>query len=255
MALTTSFGRSGRQKPLLGAQLDLSHPLARGLIGCWLFNENAGTSCFDLSASRKPGTFIGTPTWVGGQFGQAIKNNGTDSYVKMPLEGWALTNLTVSFWAYLVDDNSRFQWGEIVSSQTPFILFRTGNIWYVNAGNRITLTLSSSTWLHLAVTYDAVTWRFYVNGIEKGTYSGGTTYQVLSEDLYFGNGYNTFTASSFDAPRVYNRALSAAEVMWLYTEPFAGISQPTYRRWVIPSVAAYERYLLEDGSGCYLTET
>lgn len=45
-----------RTKPPLGALLNRSHPLTRGLINCFLFNERAGLTAYDLARSLT-GTF------------------------------------------------------------------------------------------------------------------------------------------------------------------------------------------------------
>src|SRR5262249_46821394 len=50
------------QKPPLGALLRRSHPMARDIMHCWLFNEGAGTSVLDLVSGVR-GT-IDTPSAV-----------------------------------------------------------------------------------------------------------------------------------------------------------------------------------------------
>lgn len=53
-------------KPPLGSRIDWGHPLASGLVGCWLFNENGGGLVYDL-ASDNVGTFSANastyPSW------------------------------------------------------------------------------------------------------------------------------------------------------------------------------------------------
>ena len=36
-------------RPTFPAQLNMAHPLARGLVGCWLLNEEGGLRAFDSS--------------------------------------------------------------------------------------------------------------------------------------------------------------------------------------------------------------
>ena len=53
------------EKPMYGVLLNTRHPLARGLVGCWLFNEGGGNTVFDLSDNFKHGTFgAEAPSWV-----------------------------------------------------------------------------------------------------------------------------------------------------------------------------------------------
>ena len=49
-------------KPGRGIQLNRAHPLARGLVGCWLFNEGTGNKVFDLSLDGNEGT-INNGSW------------------------------------------------------------------------------------------------------------------------------------------------------------------------------------------------
>lgn len=51
------------QKPPIGIQLNRSHTLANGLVGCWVMNEMTGSVVFDLSNNDSDGTNIGT-AWV-----------------------------------------------------------------------------------------------------------------------------------------------------------------------------------------------
>ena len=50
-------------KPQLGVQLNHKHPLARGLIGCWMMNESSGNLVADSSPERHNGTNSGA-SWI-----------------------------------------------------------------------------------------------------------------------------------------------------------------------------------------------
>src|SRR5271169_7083959 len=60
-------------KPVFGTPINLAHPLAQGLTGCWLINENAGTILYD-SIERNNITLSGSPlpTWTSGVYGSAL---------------------------------------------------------------------------------------------------------------------------------------------------------------------------------------
>jgi len=65
-------------KPTRGIRLNKSHPLARGLVGCWLFNEGSGGQVYDLSGNGGDGTITGA-VWSAGKFGSALDfDGGTD---------------------------------------------------------------------------------------------------------------------------------------------------------------------------------
>src|SRR3990167_7263966 len=42
----------GKVKPVVGSQINWGHPLAKGLVGCWLMNERGGRKIIDLSKKR-----------------------------------------------------------------------------------------------------------------------------------------------------------------------------------------------------------
>jgi len=67
----------GQTKPLPGAQIDWGHPLAQGLVGCWLNNEMAGARAGDIMGLR-PLT-LNSASWSNGQlkFSGSSPSNAT----------------------------------------------------------------------------------------------------------------------------------------------------------------------------------
>ena len=77
--------------------------------------------------------------------------------------------------------------------------------------------LPIGTWTHVAVTFDGTTARFYLNGVQTG--SGSFSFGLDTEAaLHFGsddpNGGNAFNGA-LDEVRLYDKALSAAEILKL----------------------------------------
>jgi len=73
---------------MYGVLLNPYHPLARGLVGCWLFNEGGGNIVYDLSGHGNHGTLGGgtasyCPAWTVGEFGSALSFDGDDDYIEM----------------------------------------------------------------------------------------------------------------------------------------------------------------------------
>ncbi len=104
-----------------------------------------------------------------------------------------------------------------------FVVKTTNNDWYA-AGTKVdcTTNLTTNTWYHIVGTYDGSRVRCYVNGQKEGTSS-----QTLSGNIYnsgdplrFGHqvAYNIrWLDGLVDEVRLYNRALSDAEVESLYS--------------------------------------
>jgi hypothetical protein len=74
--------------------------------------------------------------------------------------------------------------------------------------------LPLNTWSHLAATYDRTTLRLYVNGTQVGSKQQANPIQTSTGSLTFGGDaiYGQFFAGRIDEVRVYNRALTAAEI-------------------------------------------
>jgi len=102
---------SGVIKPALGVQLKRDHPLAQGLVACWLLNEGSGNRAYDSSGKNNIGTISGyaspptsTDGWNPGPDGKVLlspsdavtrKIDISDSLSLRPGNG----SMTWSFWA------------------------------------------------------------------------------------------------------------------------------------------------------------
>jgi hypothetical protein len=75
--------------------------------------------------------------------------------------------------------------------------------------------LTLNAWVHLAATYDGTTQRLYVNGVQVATLASSGSIRASTGVLRIG-GNNIWTnewfAGLIDEVRVYNKALTAAEV-------------------------------------------
>lgn len=60
------------RKPLLGEQINWSHPLARGLVGVWLINEGSGGILYDATNNGLDLLESGTPDRVITEEGLAV---------------------------------------------------------------------------------------------------------------------------------------------------------------------------------------
>ena len=82
-------------------------------------------------------------------------------------------------------------------------------------------------WVHLAGVYDGTSMRLYVNGSEQATLSKSGTIKASDRPLLLGGNANTSDpqaasetlAGRVDEARLYNRALTAAEIAALAAVP------------------------------------
>jgi len=221
------------QKPLLGQQINWSHPLARGLVACWLMNEGSGNRIYDLSGNKNDGIFVGDTKWVSGETGQALKFDRAYDSVSINRDLGVYTNISISAWIKY-DNEADFK--TIVGSYSS----STPPIWFVIALNDIKLyrgnysesySLHSNIWYHVVgivegidATKDA---EIYVNGVkvvdtdniagDMGADKGNFRIGQLEQAHFFGG--------IIDEVRIWNRALSSIEVAYLYREPYAMFEQ------------------------------
>ncbi|MBI2595347.1 DUF2341 domain-containing protein [Candidatus Daviesbacteria bacterium] len=175
--------------------------LADGLVGYWKMDESSGNAS-DSSGNGTTLTNNGVTTYASGKFGNAGSFNGTTQYLNTAT---AINSIqTVSFWVNTPDTTNYFvnlinSSAYITSSSGTFTAtgFTTPSI-YVNGVLNGTLTASS--WNLVTITTGT--------GINANAFAAGLT----------NDGSNHFltNTSKMDEVRLYNRALSPAEVSQLY---------------------------------------
>ena len=93
------------------------------------------------------------------------------------------------------------------------------NWWFDDyASNSKVYAISLSGWNHLAVTKDGTAEKLYINGALVDTKTGAATFTASTFPLLIGSrtAYEEFFKNQIAQPRIYNRALTAAEVQKNY---------------------------------------
>jgi Concanavalin A-like lectin/glucanases superfamily len=220
-------------------EYDFSAPTTSGLVGWWKLDESSGTTAADSSGTGNTGTLNNSPTWISsGKINGALSFNGTSQYVGVPdaaslrLAGpW-----TVSAWVNLNALPPSSHVATISAKQASSgynnyeldvnnvngcpslsweVQFDSGGTTYRDCS---AATINTGTWYHVAATWDGTTLSLYANGALGSTATPGhipnsTSGRPLSIGSTAGSNYLNGT---LDDVRVYNRALSAAEVAGLY---------------------------------------
>ena len=212
--------------------------LQNGLVGHWTLDGPtiSGTTVKDVSGQGNNGTMVGSPAPVAGVMGQALSFNGTSQYVTLPGSiDSSLTNaITVSFWVKA--NGSSFQQDNcLVTGQ-----FLSGIVQYFVCGNWDQGGLPSNIgtgfyngsfhgfnqvgsflfgkWTYITSSYDGTTMKLYINGVLNNSGSFGIALPASTNGWYIGRRWDfvELLNGSIDDVRIYNRALSAAEVQQLY---------------------------------------
>jgi hypothetical protein len=207
------------------------------LIGYWPLDDGAGTTAVDASGGGQPGTLLNGPTWTPGRHSQALVFDGVNDYVNIaPTASQNAFPLTVAAW---IKTSSTTGIGGIVNKYVAGS-FNGYNV-FLNGGSICAWFLRSSTnyiydgggcthsssgyndnqWHHVVYVVDASGAKLYVDGAQKsslawtGAAGPTTTSQALQIGRYPGAGTSHF-GGTIDDVRVYNRALTASEVLSLY---------------------------------------
>lgn len=205
------------------------------LVGHWRFNEGVGTVAYDSSTYGNNATIYGA-TWTTGKIGSALQFNGINNYVDarnppslqitgaITLIGWIkLNNLAVS--------SGLFGRGHGLGSPGDFGYFvtyyaTTASIYFDTHSTiaRDTLHLTNAiidtNWHHIAVTWNGTTSvngkKLYIDGVLSAqSTSTISTMGIPTYNFTIGRDSNGDRPANaiIDEVKVYNRALSDAEIL------------------------------------------
>jgi glucose/arabinose dehydrogenase/PKD repeat protein len=200
-------------------------PPSTGLVGAWGFNETAGTTVADSSGNANTGTISGATRSTAGRFGGALSFDGVnDSVLVADANSLDLrTSMTLSAW---VRPTAGGGWRTVILKEQPgqlvYALYSStdnnrpsGHVYTTGdmalGGPSI---LATNTWTHLAMTWDGLTTRLYVNGTQVASGALAGTAALSASPLRIGGNsvWGEWFAGLIDEVRIYNRALNAAEI-------------------------------------------
>lgn len=212
---------------------------AVGLAGSWPLDEGSGSVVHDFSGHGNNGTISGAAQWTPGFSGTALSFDGATARVRVP-DGASLeptTQVTVTAWLRASKPVGQFAYIVAKGAQrcdaASYGLYtgpNRGLSFYVSQEGGDTFTRSPDAgsrvwdgrWHFVVGTYDGRSVRLYVDGVQVGSgapLSGNIDYDFPDNDLYLGH-YAGCTGLDFrgaiDAPQVWSRSLSAAEVLTTY---------------------------------------
>jgi glucose/arabinose dehydrogenase/PKD repeat protein len=197
-----------------------------GLVAAYGFNEGSGSTLEDLSGNGNRGTLAG-PTWAdAGRFGGALSFDGINDTVDVAdADSLDLTSaLTLEAWVKTTGGSS---WRTVVLKERPGDLAYALYARFSNGGPAGQVDFAASTakaqgsalvpadtWTHLATTYDGSNLRLYVNGTLAATTAATGGVVTSASPLRIGGNaiWGEYLGGVIDEVRVYNRALSQAEI-------------------------------------------
>jgi chitodextrinase len=208
-----------------------------GLLAAYAFNEASGSSAGDASGGGLTGTLTNGAGWGVGRNSGGLSLDGSNDYVELgnPAALQLTGSMTVSAWvnptAFPRDDAAIVS--KRTSSKIGYQLDTTVDRGTRTVGFKLTsstggtmfrygaTTLQAGTWYFVTGVYDAATSQMhvYVNGqLDDGVLLGTVTasQQNSTANVNIGRrpGSNNFNFNGrIDDVRIYNRALTAADVL------------------------------------------
>ena len=215
-------------------QLRLASALNDGLVGYWSFDGsdmnwgNSSVEATDVSGQGRNGdvTNFGQSSVVAGIAGQALRFDGVDDYVELGdnFTGIVTTTGTYSMSVWLRAGDITLYKGIVnispgaSSSDRNGISISEGALQggYYNGVSYVgnSQSIAANTWYHAVLVNTAGTVTFYINGASVTGGSAGT----LNQNNRIGHNTSGYFTGLIDEVRLYNRALSAGEVAYLYNK-------------------------------------
>jgi Concanavalin A-like lectin/glucanases superfamily/Viral BACON domain len=221
----TTPGATGSPKTI-AVTLNVTPPASASLVGAWGFNEASGTTAADSSGNGNNGTITNATHTTTGKFGGALSFNGSNAFVQVP-DANSLdltTGMTLEAWVNPTAVGTA--WRSVILKEQPANLiyalyagdskgkaaadvFTTSDI-----GLSGTTNTPLNAWTHLAATYDGANLRIYVNGVQAVSKAVTGAIKTSTGALRIGGNsiWGEWFAGQIDEVRVYNKALTAAQV-------------------------------------------
>jgi hypothetical protein len=216
----------GNQATSSAVPVTVTGGTSAGLVAAYGFNEGSGLTVNDTSGNANTGAITGATWSTGGRFGGALSFNGTSNWVTVndaasldlttgvTLEAWVNPAALGSVWRTVV---LKEQPGGLVyalyantDSSRP-----SGHVFTAaEHDTRGTAAVAANTWTHVATTYEGTTLRMFVNGVQVSAAAVSGSIRVSTGVLRIGGNavWGEHFSGLIDEVRIYNRALSAAEI-------------------------------------------
>lgn len=212
------------------------------LVGHWTFNAEdvSGTTVRDVSGHGNDGTLLNGPSFVSSPLGSAVQFDGVDDYVEIPDSvSLRVTSMTVVSWvrfpaAPAAGWRMIFEHARNTTNWIAMVKSINGDWWHwrwqnggTDSSNDVGISrpFTVATWVHLAFSIDLTVVpnkvQAYVDGVLDTERVGVADLPAAAAGVStIGrsaiNGGGEYLPGLIDEVRVYDRALTAAEVKRLY---------------------------------------
>jgi chitodextrinase len=197
---------------------------SQGLVAAFAFDEATGDVVHDASGNANHGTVAGARFTSAGKNGGGLTFDGAGDLVTVPdaasldlttgmtLEAWVRPTALGASWRTAVFKERRR--GTVYSLYAHDGHTSVGQVDIGGEKNAVGPLLPVDAWTHIAVTYNGSSLRFFVNGAQTSSVGVSGRIPKSSGPLRIGGNavWTEWFAGTIDDVRVYNRALTAAEL-------------------------------------------
>ncbi len=203
------------------------------LVSYWAFNEGTGTVAADSSGYGNNANLVNGPIWITGKSGKALQFDGTNDYAVKTSAVGIPSRSPFSVVAWVNGKSfSNPKWSDIIRKEGSWAvqIGPTNNLNLEITGKQDTISnvvVPTNVWTHIAVTFEGTTVKYYKNGVlgDTRTQTNIPNAGLNKIDIGGYTSWGTYLNGALDNVKIYNRALSAAEISADYLN--SGTTTPT----------------------------
>ena len=226
---------------IVGATTQSGGGAPPGLVAAYAFDEATGSTLSDASGNGNTGTISGA-TWTSGRYSYGLAFNGSSARVNvqdapsldltsaMTLEAWVKPTTVTSSWRDVIyKGNDNYY---LMATSSPGGTARPvggATIAGVHQEAFGTVAITANTFTHLATTYDGSAVRLFVNGTQVASKAATGSIATSTNQLQIGGDsiYGQYFAGTIDEVRIYNTALTQAQIQADMNSPIGSGSSDT----------------------------
>jgi hypothetical protein len=197
------------------------------LVGWWRLDETAGVTAYDGSGQGHDATWTGGVTFssntTNGKYNQGVEMTDSGYYMNYTSSSLPAEEISLSVWVKFNDisGTSNLFWHNWVGlgGWTMFewsdnkIYFGVASAGPTQNNIESDSVITTGVWYNIVSTYDGATARLYINGVQQSnTVSPGSISLETSGTVRLGSNVKGI----LDEMRIYDRALSASEILEIY---------------------------------------